>query len=335
MCRRQGAKKNCIVHVLQCVCWADVMSPLLCSAWTCWKLMHRLATPSGSRLSLSEAMRHICSGGCRVYPGRFFATFLLLLAIQRGYEAQAAAVDWIVGKDWSPTSGGAADGEEEDWLMALNGNSSPLQGASDNSEDNSSMDTQQLLGRDAADAIRLGDTASSRVQRLQLQQAAWARPHAAQWQTAAALEGGPAAADPEDGAAAGDPAEVTVAGRVRRVLRAFVDGSRRIEGLMDLRDTIEELESFTGMPENKLDEALAHLEWALGRVRDGWATVHHDLGAGAEASMHSQSQTELTAVHLMYAAHSCQQMQLLVCKTACCLRVAFACFASFCEKGMK
>jgi hypothetical protein len=245
-------------------------------------------------------MRHIYSGGCRVCPGRFFATFLLLLGIQRGYEAQAAAVDWILGKNWSTASGGAADGEEEDWLMAINGNSSPLQGASDDSEDDSSMDTQQLLGRDAADAIRLGDTASSRVQQLQLQQAAWARPHAPQRQTAAALEGGPAAAaleggpaaaDPEDGAAAGDPGQVTVAGRVRRVLRAFVDGSRRIKGFMDLRDTIEELRSLTWLPEDKLYDALAALERALEKVRDGWLTVHHEPVAGANASIYNHMQT--------------------------------------------
>jgi hypothetical protein len=86
------------------------------------------------------------------------ATDLLLLGIQRGTEAQAEAVDWILARDWPQKL-------QPEWTAAGVGGFPIIsllagqQAAQDS--DTSSMDTQQVLGSTAAEAFGLLDTASS------------------------------------------------------------------------------------------------------------------------------------------------------------------------------
>jgi hypothetical protein len=110
-----------------------------------------------------------------VCPGRFTASYLLLLAIQRGYEAQAAAVDWILGKDWpADAADGLVHGGPGGPADAPN-SSLGYDPALHDAHHTSSMDTQQLLGHDVAEALQLADTATSCAQQVQRQQATHAQ----------------------------------------------------------------------------------------------------------------------------------------------------------------
>lgn len=95
---------------------------------------------------------------CRTCPSPTTATYVLLLGIQRGYEAQAAAVDWILARDWPQKA-------EPDPSLAgpIGSRNSNLQAGQEAAQDSdsTSIDTQDVLGVTAAEAIGLADTASS------------------------------------------------------------------------------------------------------------------------------------------------------------------------------
>jgi hypothetical protein len=222
---------------------------------------------------------------CRVCPGRFTATYLLLLAIQRGYEAQAAAVDWILGRDWPQGVEGVQ--------AARGSGDSPIssQGATPDEEmDTSSMETQQLLGRDAAEALQLADTATSQSVRAQQQQVARAVPHGQQDQ-----EGGPA-----DGAAAGGGGQGE--GDVWRLLHTFVDRCQSRGRVTGMGQLIGGLRRITRAPADELRAALEGLPRALRRVRDR----QYDVRAMSTlVKCHASQQPACTSVR-MFAASRCR-----------------------------
>jgi hypothetical protein len=183
-----------------------------------------------------------------VCPGRFTATYLLLLGIQRGPEAQAAAVDWILARDWP----------QEVHPKDPTGGSQCVSATAFSAGDSSSLDTQQLLGGGAAAAIHLADTASSRgVQKQQHKaQQAGSQPQAA--------------AAPED-----TPGTTSAwfAGNVRCILNTFVDTSQMAGRAMDAADAIESLAGVTGLPFDTLQDELTSLVIDLDKVRNGRVPV--------------------------------------------------------------
>jgi hypothetical protein len=186
-----------------------------------------------------------------VCPGRFSATYLLLLGIQRGSEAQVAAVDWILGKDWPV----AADGAEalED---SANSGLEPTWGCTPAEHmDTSSMDTQQLLGHDAAEAIHLADTATSRAEQTPAHQARHVHRHAQQ-NPEEDDQGGGAAAD--GGGLAAD--------EVRSLLHAFVVKSQKFSKVTGVEQLIGGLRRITQLSVVALRGALEELTGALSGV---------------------------------------------------------------------
>jgi hypothetical protein len=192
------------------------------------------------------------SAYCRVCPSPTTATYLLLLGIQRGYEAQAAAVDWILAKDW-PQAAAAGDG-------AGGGRDAP--GGSPNrrhsptpDDDDSSVDTQQLLGREAAEALSLSDTASSRMKQ------------AARYQAAMAGDGpAPQAADAPADVQGGRDAAPMLQDRVEPLLREYMlqaaVGAPRTQALQQLGE-------LTGLPGPLLEVHLDELMYSWHEVRGG------------------------------------------------------------------
>jgi len=199
-----------------------------------------------------------------VCPSRFTATYLLLLAIPCGYAAQAAAVDWILGKDWPAAAGGAE--EDPTSPVDLTGGS-PQRGwrsAPTASGGSSSLDTQQLLGSTAAEAIRLTDTACSRAKHDPSYTAGRARKRTPQQRAEAGAAAG--------GAPAG---EGGVPGRmylhsVEATIRRFVEEAQDYEfgaGIgANFEEMVAELAAITGVPPHTLEVALEEIRSALHMV---------------------------------------------------------------------
>jgi hypothetical protein len=192
-----------------------------------------------------------------VCPGRFTATYLLLLAIQRGAEAQAAAVDWILARDW-PQGAAGAEGAAGGRGDAPGGSPQPGRAPTPaEAGEDSSVDTAQLLGREAADALSLADTASSRVKQ------------AARYQ--AAMAGDAGVQQPGDAAAA---AAVNMQERVEQVLRnlASLAATGPVGMPVDAGNAgfLRELRAITGLPESFLNVYVHELRAAAYMVRD-WA----------------------------------------------------------------
>jgi hypothetical protein len=249
-----------------------------------------------SACSLLQVLTHIVppmwTGGCRAVPGRFTATYLLLLGIQRGYKAQAAAVDWILGKDWPQAAGDA---------QTLDGNPADAPGgsgcnpASRDGDETSSMDTQQLLGHDAAEAIHLADTAtsSSNPPATQVQRQPAAQPDV------------PAAQQPAPVAPAGDAALDSgdlLSARVWLTLRAFVAACQAHKAEACWPDALGALAVTTGLPPADLGNMLDTLQKALVRR---WTALGD--GKGPETVMPSHARTLLTCCvphpHLHHTSH--------------------------------
>jgi hypothetical protein len=190
-----------------------------------------------------------------VCPGRFSATYLLLLAIQRGTEAQAAAVDWILGRDWPQGAGGVQE-EEEGGPIDLTDASPQHSGTS--AGNSSSLDTQQLLGSAAAEAIRLADTASSHAKRVPAYQAARARQRAALQRA----EAGRAA--PGNGAL---PVDASIGPQVRKAIRLFVEEAQEDNSMDGFPDLVYELANLTGLQEDIVETELEAIFNALDKVR--------------------------------------------------------------------
>jgi hypothetical protein len=193
---------------------------------------------------------------CRTCPGRFTATYILLLAIQRGTEAQAEAVDWILGRDWPQ-----AAQEGEDGPVDLTG-SSPQRSqapASAADGDTSSLDTQQLLGSAAAAAVGLADTASSRAKQNPSYQAARARKRAAQQHVGADVAGGAAAGG-------GRPPANVYLYSVENTVRRYLEEARDYGAVVGFAGMVEELAGTTGLPLHVLEVALGDVRTALNRV---------------------------------------------------------------------
>jgi hypothetical protein len=179
-----------------------------------------------------------------VCPGRFTATYLLLLAIQRGYEAQAAAVDWILGGDWPAAAGGAG----EDAGSPVDPTGGSPQQTNTSAKEGSSLDTQQLLGADAAEAMRLADTASSRAKHLQ------------SYQRAAAGS----AAPPVAAALAAHP---DMASEVLEDIRHFVEEAQEYRSTYGFDALVQSLAGATGLSEGTLVFHLRAIRDALDAVR--------------------------------------------------------------------
>jgi hypothetical protein len=157
----------------------QVVSGLAVMAWP--KQLRKQVLVDSSHTGVANSTI-ACTPGCRVCPGRFSATYLLLLGVQRGTEAQAAAVDWILARDWPQGAGG--EGGDASGPIDLTGSSPKHSGNS--TGDSSSLDTQQVLGGAAAEAMRLADTASSRAKQTKSYQAARVRQRAVLQRAAAA-----------------------------------------------------------------------------------------------------------------------------------------------------
>jgi hypothetical protein len=190
-----------------------------------------------------------------VCPGRFTATYLLLLAIQRGYEAQAAAVDWILGGDWPAAAGGAG----EDAGSPVDPTGGSPQQTNTSAKEGSSLDTQQLLGADAAEAMRLADTASSRAKHLQSYQDARARQRAALQRAAAG-----SAAPPVAAALAAHP---DMASEVLEDIRHFVEEAQEYRSTYGFDALVQSLAGATGLSEGTLVFHLRAIRDALDAVR--------------------------------------------------------------------
>jgi hypothetical protein len=187
-----------------------------------------------------------------VWPSRLTAIYLLLLGIQRGHEAQAAAVDWILARDWA-----AAGSEEEDASSTVDLTGGSQQQSDGPAGDSSSLDTQQLLGSTAAEAMRLADTASSRAKQNPSYQAAQARQRAAQQRADAS-----GAAAGRGAVAAGPEMELLV----RTAIQGYVNDAQ-MDGILDgFDDLVAELAQLTGLPEETVE---AHLD----EVRDTLLSV--------------------------------------------------------------
>jgi hypothetical protein len=234
----------------------------------------------------------------RTYPGRFTATYLLLLAIERGYEAQAAAVDWIVGKDWPQAADTAAQQEEtdEDILMGLDSSSPVNAPAFAGSENGSSMDTQQLLGGDAADALQLADTASSWVQQMQRHQARQAHAHAAQHRVQNATTGGTAAT-----------VGSMVAQQVRWTLGSFVEACQDHVEATFWRSALLALVNATGLHASGLTRVLEDLRGDVVRAR---RHIQHGLEL-------QQLLVALQRLHGAWATPGCNTHMWTMCTTSC------------------